>query len=259
MSEPTIPMDEKATFKAFDDLALMVGHINLASDPRNIDRHFEQLRAETETEVTIKGVRIKDANSIIDEVDHKKCEEYDADIRRAAAKTLKDWAALEQGMDEQAKAAGTLKPPMPTLQTERWLATIAYNTERQELRALARGWSRQQLVNYYETLSDKDSPALVAFIEAEAAANFPTVEMKGHDSDVAATQQLTKLIAARREARTPLHVQEVRLRLSASLGRSKRLLLQTLSKPNSSPALHHRFVPNSNTRKSQRQEGSTAI
>lgn len=224
-------MNEKETLAAAAAVFEHVDGVHEIASDTLIDQHFAKLRSEAEAEITIKGIRPQKADAMLDEVEEEHRRRYDKLIAGGAAAALQELRALELELEAQAERAKVLQPSRYATPSDNLLARSANVLERQELRAQAAAMTLDQLATLYEQLTDQDDPGVVAFIETELIAGWPTLHTRPDDEDAAkAIDRLNGLVAARREQRIPLHVREVRALLEARVPTAKRLWLKELSR-----------------------------
>lgn len=130
--------------------------------------------------------------------------------RQAAQSILSRLPKIEQAIDQAIADATVLKVPLPSDPLTAATARTGNLLERQELRMRYANRPLQEIVRLYQSSSDKEQPAIVAFLEDEYSAGWPTLTPNVDD---ASASKFAGLIQARREQRIPARLSELKRRV----------------------------------------------
>jgi hypothetical protein len=235
--------DEKAILKRTDEICGNVVEILRATAPSALDERSAAVRNSSRQEMSVRGVLPRNAEQMLDDIETKEGSDLDKHLQVLAMEgVLKPVLELEEALARTEKHHQVLRPAARYDNAElRLLARIADGLERQEARATMTGKTLSELTKIYEAASDEDRGAFVAFVEEEQSLGFTSLKYAPTTSleDAAAMLALSRAIAARKEARTPIFIKEVRARMAATLDDLSRDRIKKIGRGTAHPVMDH--------------------
>jgi hypothetical protein len=234
---------EQETLKRADEICGNAVALLQGTTRKALDERSSAERNAARKEMTIRDVLPRNAEQMLDDIEMKQVSNLDDQCQALAMDgVLKPLLELEPALERATAHHQVLRPSARyTTPLEQMTARRLELAEREEARVTMAGKTLGELTRIYKASSDVDRGAFVAFIEEEQSLGFPTLNYTRTTSvdDVAAMVGLSEAIAARKDARTPLYIKEVRARLAATLDDSSRKQIQQIGRGNVRPATDH--------------------